>query len=233
MLPFVTPPAAVRTRRIGNARCGVLEVVERGGLTVEEDDAIAVLLAEGESAFVEAAKAADAIATAETNRLAAQPAPITEPLPEGEEPPAREVSIVEAFEIIKRAISGDQLEPAAEAIRLRHAEAIQQVAAVFARSGQRNMEAGVTALVRSRLDQPAWSMEDTRRMDRVLFRGLHQLFLDEQAAENQPDQPATEEEVGKPPVANGNQRRRTGRRSSGSSAEASPASSAVLTLPMS
>lgn len=229
MLPFITPPAAVRTRRIGNARCGVLEVVERGGLTVEEDDAIAVLLAEGESAFVEAAKAADAIATAENNRAGITPRPAPQPEEGGEGEPAG-LSIVEAFEIIKRAISGDPLELAAEAIRLRHAEVIQQVAAVFARSGQRNMEAGVTALVRSRLDRPAWSLEDTRRLDRVLFRGLHQLFLDEQAAENQPDQPATEEEVGKPPVANGSSRRRTGRRSSGSSAEGSPASSTELTL---
>lgn len=223
MLPFVYPPAVVRTRRIGNARCGVLEVEERGGLTVAEDDAIAVLLAEGESAFVEAAKAADAIATAENNRTG-EPRQVAQADDGAEEPPAG-LSIVEAFDIIKRAISGDALSPDAEAIRLRHAETIQHVAAVFARSGQRNMEAGVTALIRSRLAQSEWSMDDTRAMDRVLFRGLHQLLVDEQAAEGQEDEPPTEEEVGKPPAGSGNSRRRTGRKSSGPSAATSPASS--------
>lgn len=224
MLPFVTPPAANRTRRIGNPRCGVIEVVERGGLTVAEDDMIAELLAEGESAFVEAAKAADAIATAESSEISAEPT-------EGSE--AGRLSIVEAFEIIKRAISGEDLEPAAMAIRLRHAQLIQGVAAVFARSGQRNMEAGVTALIRSRLERPQWSMEDTRRMDRVLFRGLNQLVLDEQAAEGQAEEPVTDEEVGKQRGASGNGRRRTGRKSSGSSAVSSPVSSDAIPSPVS
>lgn len=228
MLPFVTPPAATRTRRIGDARCGILEVEERGGLTVAEDDAIAELLAEGESAFVEAAKAADAIATAEGSRQEQAPGPEAV---EGSQ--AGQLSIVEAFEIIKKAISGETLEPAAEAIRLRHAETIQQVAAVFARSGQRNMEAGVTAIIRSRLKRPTWGLEDTRTLDRVLFRGLNQLVLDEQAAEGNPPEPVSEEEVGKPPAASGGGRKRNGRKSSGSSVVSTPDSSAVLALPMS
>lgn len=228
MLPFLTPPAALRTRRIGDARCGVIEVEERGGLTVAEDAAIAELLAEGDSAFVEAAKAADAIATAESS----QPAPQAEG-EAVEDSEAGQLSIVEAFEIIKRAISGEDLEPAAMAIRLRHAELIQGVAVVFARSGQRNMEAGVTALIRSRLNRPAWSLDDTRRMDRVLFQGLNQLVLDEQAAEKQVDEPVSDEEVGKPRAASGNGRRRTGRKSSGSSATHSPVSSDAAPSPVS
>lgn len=226
MLPFITPPAPLRTRRIGNTRCGVLELEERGGLTVAEDDLIAELQADDESAFVEAAKAAEAIAAAEARRSREQPAPA-----EGESQP--ELAIVEAFEIIRQAIAGETLEPAADAVRLRHAETIQQVATVFARSGQRNMEAGVTALIRCRLQRPAWTMADTRRLDRVLFRGIHQLLLDEQAADSGTPEPVTEEEVGKPRAASGGGRKRNGRKSSGSSVVSTPDSSAVLALPMS
>ena len=204
MLPFVTPPAPVRLRRIGNARCGVLEIEERGGLSVEEDDAITTLLEGDESAFVEGAKAAELIEQAE----------------EG-------VSIVEAFSVIKRAIAGEDLEPAADAIRLRHAELVHRVAQVFARTGQRTMDASVTALIQSRLNLPNWTLEQTRKMDRTLFRGLHRLVLDEQTAEAMPDQPATSEELGKPPADSGSKRRRTGRKSSGSSAPDSPDSSSA------
>lgn len=225
MLPFITPPAPLRTRRIGNTRCGVVELEQRGGLTVAEDDLIAELQADDESAFVVAAKAAEAIAAAEGSRSREQPAP-------AEREPQPELTIVEAFEIIRQTIAGETLDPAAYAVRLRHAETIQHVATVFARSGQRNMEAGVTALIRCRLQRPTWTMEDTRGLDRVLFRGIHQLLLDEQSADSGTPEPVTEEEVGKPRAASGGGRKRTGRKSSGSSAVSTQDSSAVLALPM-
>lgn len=217
-LDYVVPPVAVRLRRIGNSRCGILELEERGGLTVEEDDLIAQLLADDDTAFVEAAKAADLIATAEANRT---PGPEETPPVDGST--AGQLSIVEAFSVIKSAISGIPMEPAAQAISLRYAETIQQVARVFARSGQRNQEASVTAIIRTRLNRPQWTMEQTRRLDRTLFRGLNQLVLDEQTAENATPEPVSEAELGKQPAANGKRPGSSGRRSSGNSRGASPA----------
>lgn len=193
MLPFVVPPTAARVRRVGNSRCGVLEIEERGGLMVEEDDLIAELLEGGESAYVESAKAADAIAAAES------------------------VSITEAFAIVRRAIFGEELEEDAEAIRIRHAPLIQHVAEVYARTGRRTMEASVTAIIRCRMGKPEWTVEQTRKMDRTLYQGIYQLVLDEQAAERMDDEAPTEESLGKPLGGSGKRRARTGRKSSGSS----------------
>lgn len=191
MLPFITPPAATTTRQIGNAKSGILEVVVRGGLTVGESATIAELLATEQTAFVRGAQIADAIAKEES------------------------ISLTEAFQIIEGAISGRPLEEAADAIRLRHAERIADVARVYAAAGQANMTATVTALVRSRCNLPSWTADDTNKMDKALFDGLWQLAQDEQAAEDLPSNPPTEEELGKQPPANQRGSKRTGRASSG------------------
>lgn len=193
MLPFIQPPAATSTRRIGNAQSGIIEVEERGGLTVGESATISELLAGETSSFVKGAQIADAIAKEEN------------------------ISLTEAFQIIESAISGRALEPEANAIRLRNAHRIEEVARVYAAAGQRNLEATVTALVRSRCAGcEAFGLEDVRKMDKALFEGLWALAQDEQAAEDLPATPPSEEELGKQRREGTSARRRTGTSSSGS-----------------
>jgi len=191
MLPFITPPAPRSVRQIGNDQVGVLEVEVRGGLTVGESATISELLAAEQSAFVRGAQIADAIAKEES------------------------ISLTEAFQLIENAIAGRTLEPEADAIRLRHAEQIAEVARVYSKAGLVNMEATVTALVRSRCNLPAWTLEDTRAMDKPLFDGLWQLAQEEQASENLPSAPPSEDELGKPRPVKATGNKRTGRSSSG------------------
>lgn len=191
MLPFLTPPAKPQTRKIGNAASGVLAVPVLGGLTVEESATIAELLALEQSSLVKGAQAADAIAKAE------------------------QISLSEAFSIINATVQGVLQEPAATEIAARHAALIQEVAQVVQASGQRNMEATVTAILRYRLDRPEWGLKDTRKLPRVLFNGMWQLALDEQAAEELQSEPMTEEELKKPQAVAGTPRKRTGKPSSG------------------
>lgn len=193
MLPFITPPAPRTTRQIGNAQVGVLEVEVRGGLTVGESATISELLAKEQSSFVRGAQIADAIAKEES------------------------ISLTEAFQVIESAIAGRPLEADADAIRLRHAERIAEVARVYSKAGQVNMTATVTALVRSRCNLPSWSLSDTEAMDKPLFDGLWQLAQDEQGAEDLPSSPPSEDELKKqPPAAAAAGNKRTGRRSTGS-----------------
>lgn len=191
-LPFVVQPAKREKRRIGNEQTGIIEVEVRGGLTVYESALITELLADQQSAFVEGARLADAIAKEEG------------------------ISLVEAFAVIEGAVGTGEKDPAAEELRVKHADRIAELVKVYTKAGTANMEAHVTALVRSRCGMPEWSLEDTRQLDRVLFNGLWQLARDEQDAENLPTQRVTEEELGKPPADDGNVKRRTGRRSTGS-----------------
>lgn len=192
MLPFITPPAAPTTRRVGNDRCGVLELEVRGGLTVGESATIAELLAGEQSSFVRGAQIADAIAKEEN------------------------LSLTEAFQIIESAIGGRTLEPDADAVRLRHAERIDEVGRVFALAGRRDREATVTALIRSRCNQPNWSLADTQSLDQVLFDDIWALAREEQDAEDMPSSPPTEEELKKQPPEQPAAKKRPGPKSSGS-----------------
>jgi hypothetical protein len=192
MLPFITPPAAPTTRRVGNERCGVLELEVRGGLTVGESATIAELLAGEQSSFVRGAQIADAIAKEES------------------------LSLTEAFQIIESAIGGRPLEPEADAIRLRHAERIDEVGRVFALAGRRDREATVTALIRSRCNLPNWSLKDTQDLHQDLFDGLWELARQEQDAEDMPSAPASEDELKKPLPEQPAAKKRPGAKSSGS-----------------
>lgn len=191
MLPFVKAPAATTTRRVGNDQSGILEMAVRGGLTVAESNTISELLSAEESSMVAGAKLADAIATEE------------------------QISISEAFQIIESTVAGKTLEPAADAIRLRHAPRIQSIVTLFRNSSQRSAEATVTALIRSRCNLPAWSIADTCGMDRALFDDIWQLALDEQEAEAMPSSPYTEEDLKKPQPETPRTQKRTGTKSSG------------------
>lgn len=191
MLPFIQAPATPRTRIVGNAEAGTLEFPILGGLTVGESAVMAEILANEQSSFVKGAQIADLIAKEEN------------------------ISLLEAFQLIENSIGGKDLEPAADAMRLKHATRIEEVARIYTASGQRNMEAGVTALIRCRLDQPDWSVEDTRKLKRRLFNDIYDILLEEQAAENTETSPPTEAELGKPQAEAGNERRPTGKKSSG------------------
>ena len=169
-----------------------------GGLTVDEADTISELLADDQSAFVKGAQLADAIATEEG------------------------ISIAEAFAIIEQAIGGAKLEDAAEAIRLRHADRIEAVVRCYSAAGSRTMNASITAIIRHRLDQPAWSLDQTRKLAQVLRQDIWQLVQDEQAAEGMPENRPTEEELGKRQRGSGRGRRRTGAPSSGACAMPTP-----------
>jgi hypothetical protein len=163
-----------------------------GGLTVDESAIISEMLASERSAFVTGAAAADVIAKVE------------------------EVSLTEAFQIIEKAVMGRPLDGDADQIRIRHAERIAEVARVYSKAGQANMEATVTALIRCRLKLPEWTVEETRGLHKALFDAIWELAQEEQATEQMPASPPTEEDLGKQLPATGNSRKPTGRKSSGS-----------------
>lgn len=192
MLPFLQAPAAPRKKIVGNADSGTLEMPVLGGLTVGESAVIAELLANEQSSFVKGAQIAEVIAKEE------------------------KISLLEAFQLIENSIGGKDLEESAEAMRLKHSQKIEEVARIYTASGQRNMEAGVTALIRCRLNLPDWSLEDTRKLHRRLFNDIYDVLSAEQASENSESAPPTEEELGKPPEENTSERGSTGKKSSGS-----------------
>ena len=196
-LPFVVPPAAVKTVRIGTAATGILEVEVRGGLTVAEAAEINTLQADEESSFAKGAQIAEAIAQAEG------------------------ITLVEAFQLIQDVVVGNQLEPAGEALRVKHGRRIEEVARVYAAAGEKTMRATVTAIIRCRLNQPEWSMEETAALPRALFQGLWELAQEEIAAEGTEAAPPSEDDLKKQPAAKG-KRAPTGSKSSGTSATGSP-----------
>jgi hypothetical protein len=71
-------------------------------------------------------------------------------------------------------------------------------------------------LIRCRLKVPEWTVEDTRGLHKALFDAIWELAQEEQAAEQMPASPPTEEDLGKQPLATGSSRKPTGRKSSGS-----------------
>jgi hypothetical protein len=200
MLPFVQQPAPQTTRRIGTPASGIIEVPVFGGLTVDESATIADLLTGEQSSLVKGAQAADAIAKAEG------------------------ISLSEAFSIINATIQGQMQEPAATAIAATHAQLIQDVARIIQSAGQRNMNASVTAILMHRQDRPEWTMAQTRKLPRVLFNGIWQLILDEQAAEELQTEQITEDDLKKQQPADGSRPKRTGRKSSTISRTGSQAS---------
>ena len=190
-LPYAVVPRQHPPRRVGTLDSGILEIPVLGGLTVDESTTIAELLADDVSAFVQGAQLADAIAQAEE---------ITQP---------------EAFAIIEDVMAGKRLEGQGEAIRLRYAERLESLAAVYSSAGQRNIEASVTAIIRHRLSRSDWSLEATRKLPRVLLQDIWQLVLDEQTAENLPANKPTDDDLKKQPPVSGKRRAQTGKASSG------------------
>jgi hypothetical protein len=162
----------------------------RGGLTVSESATISQLLADQPNTFVAGAQIADLISKTE------------------------DITLVEAFAIVQAAAGGRSLEPDADAIRLRHAEAIRNVTRLLAEQGQRNMEAAVTALIRHRCNLPDWSLADTHTLHQELFLAISDLATEEQASENVETSPPSAEDLGKPQRASGKRGKPTGLKSS-------------------
>jgi hypothetical protein len=189
-LPFVVAPRKPELRRVGDEVSGVLEVPVLGGITVGEAAVVADLLASEQSSYVAGARIADAIAKEEN------------------------ITINEAFHIVESAAFGRPLEEAADAIRLKHLERINEVARIFAQTSRLNMEASVTALLRCRLNLPDWKVSDTRTLFGKLFEDLWQLVQDEQDAEDLSTTPPTEESLKKPQPVTTSAPKRTGRKSS-------------------
>jgi hypothetical protein len=174
MLPFVTPPSSKKTVKVGNEKTGILEFEVRGGLTVGESAIITRFLADQQKTLVVAAKVADAIATAEN------------------------LSLSEAYELVQRTTSGEELEKEEEDIRARHQDKLTDLLMQYAELGSRNMVATVTAVIQGRLSMPDWTERDTMTMDRELFQGVWDFAMSEQNAEGGEDEKPTEEELGKP-----------------------------------
>ena len=190
MLPYVQLPAALH-RRIGNESSGIIEMGIRGGITIKESRMISAMLVEHESTLVAGAKFAEAIATAEN------------------------ITITEAFDIVQAAVRGADLETEARAIMLRHAAEIERIANLLQRSNDLPDEATVTVLIRTRCNLPEWSHADTLTLDGAIFRGILRFAAEEQAAENMPASPPTEDELKKPPQDSAETPKRHGTRSSG------------------
>jgi hypothetical protein len=190
-LPFVVQPNQHKPRRIGTPATGILEFPVLGGLTVAESASITEMVFSLASSFVKGAQAADAIAKEEG------------------------ISLSEAFQLVERAISGAELEPAANEIRIKHAQRIEGLVRVYLLNEQEKARAQVTALIRHRLGNPEWSMDDTGSLPQDLFQGIYQLVCDELAAEGGTGEPPTVEDLGKPPQETGKHLKRTGARSTG------------------
>jgi hypothetical protein len=185
MLPFVTPPSTRKTVKVGNEETGILEFEVRGGLTVGESAIITKFLGDQQKSLVYAAKVADSIATAES------------------------ISLSEAYQLVQRAMNGDDLEEKEEEIRLKHQDKITDLLVKYAELGARNMIATVTAVIQNRLNMPDWTERDTAGMDKALFQGVWEFAMQEQDAEGGQEANPTEEELGKP------QRATRGRKSTG------------------
>lgn len=182
-------------RRIGTPATGILDIPILGFLTVQEEDTITELTSEDDSVFVTAAKIAEQIALAES----------TEDHP---------VSIAETFAIVEASVSRQPLEPDAEAIRLRHAAQIERVAQLVASVGARRSTATATAIIRHRLNQPSWTVQQTRELPALLRQELSAIADAEQNPHREAVQPPSEEDLKKLPPVSGKRSKQTGAGSS-------------------
>jgi hypothetical protein len=195
-LPFLVAPRQHQARRVGTLDSGILEIPILGGLTVAESATIAELLASDINVFVQGAQLADAMAQAE------------------------EISQAEAFAIVEHVMSGTKLDGKAEEIRVRYAERLEALAKVYAATGDRNIRANVTAVIRHRLGPVDWEMPDD--FPRVLLQDIWQLVVDEQTAENLPANRPTDDDLKKQLPVSGKRRAQTGKPSTGGCAMPTP-----------
>jgi len=186
---YQAEPAAPTVKVIGNETLGTIAVPVLGGLTIEEDDTIAEILDSADSVVVLASRTAQAIALAE-----------------------EDVTDLEAYRIIEDATFHRDMEPAAQAVSIRHAEAIQKVREAYKTMGTLRRRAVVTAILRHRLGES----EIPAGFPRALFDAIAAIGEEEQAAEKMPPKPMTAKALGKPPRERMPARKRIGTSDSGS-----------------
>lgn len=173
-LPFVVAPAKRKSERIGTPATGILELEVHGSILVGEAIDIAELMADKEQAIVTASKLAERISVEQS------------------------ISLLEAYSVVEGAAVGRQLSEPQLEIKAKYLEEITAMARAYIAQGQRRMQASVTALIRHRLDRPAWSLEDTAKLDQPLLEELYAFFERERSGE-EPESaaPPSEEELKK------------------------------------
>jgi hypothetical protein len=197
-LPFISQPKAFLARRVGNEATGTLDIPLQYGITVAEDDTITSLMPAPGTLLTQVAPYADAIAKAEG------------------------ITSLEAMKVLEGRWKND--ERMAE-IALRHADALEAVSRIYSDYGQAKILASVTAIIRHRLKESSWSMDDTRGLPRALRDAIWAIVQEEEASEMLPSTPVTEADMGKQqpePIA---RRPSTGGKSSGHSRKGAPVNS--------
>jgi hypothetical protein len=178
-LPFVQAPIEPEIRRCGNAQTGILEFPVLNGLTVGEGEIIEKLSDSQAGTLEVSARVAQTVARKE------------------------KITLTEAFGVIEKALSGQELEPAQEKLVERHSADIDELRMFFAQQGAKTQTATVTALIRCRLNLPKW--DDMAHLPRALFNEIWAFAEEEIAAEGQGAvHVPTEEELKKPQVAPSN-----------------------------
>ena len=181
-LPFVVAPAKRKTQRLGTKATGILELEVHGSILVGEAIDIAELMADKEQAIVSAAKLAERISAEQS------------------------ISLLEAYSVVEGAAVGRALSDPQLEIKARYLEEISAMARAYIAQGQRRMQASVTALIRHRLDRPAWSMDDTARLDQPLLEELYAFFERERSGgEEETAAPPSEQEIKKQRPGTGKQ----------------------------
>ena len=154
-------------------RIGEWDFAPRGGLTAGEDELISELSADAPDSFVAAAKAADAIATAE------------------------KLSIEEAYKLVEK-LARDGVD--GSEISVKYAAMIANVRKAYRSSGTVWMRATVTAMVRRRAGVPSFTMDDAMDLPRSIYRKIYDFAQSEVEAEGQPEEVPTAEDLGKQPA---------------------------------
>ncbi len=180
-LPFVTAPTKHKQRRVGTKATGILSIPIYGCLQVGEV-AAASDLADGDQAIVVGAKLAQRISV------------------------EQKISILEAFQVVEDAAIGRELSKEKASIRLKYLPEIAELTRIYINAGRERQIASVTALVRHRLDRPAWAMTDTAKLPQPLMEALYMLFEEERASgSDDSGAPPSEEELKKSQPGTGNQ----------------------------
>ena len=174
-LPYVVAPAKRKTRRIGSKATGILELPIYQSLLVGESSDFSDLCGEGTRPMVTASKLAQRIS--------------------GEQ----EISLLEAYTLVEAAATGRPLSEEQLQLKVLYYGEITEVAKALIADGNRRIQAGVTALIRHRLDRPAWSLDDTAKLEKVQLDALWSFWLEESEGGEPVDAtPPSEEEIKKP-----------------------------------
>jgi len=206
-LNYIVPPAKITTRVIGDENSGTVEIEIKSGLTAGEVDTYEELIIQEESVYYKIAVLADEVASREFVKV--------KDAETGEET-TRQMTRTEARGIILACLSSSNLDPEQTEYSLKYVEQLNNLSNYMAMANKRSMMAAVTSLIIHRLDQPKWTIEETKRsIKEKLKKDIYDIFLAEQALDNA-DKTATiptDEDLGKSPETNTNPTEPTGQQS--------------------